>query len=49
MSGVVIDGAALCDVNEDETAGNSSSSTCTLPAGSMDTITLCDPRQDDTV
>lgn len=49
MSGVVIDGAALCDVNEDELAGNDSSRTCILPVGSMDTPTLGDPRQDDAV
>ncbi|CAN0232663.1 unnamed protein product [Ectocarpus sp. 6 AP-2014] len=49
MSGVVIDGAALCDVNEDELAGNVSSHTCTLPVGSMDTRTVGDPRQDDAV
>ncbi|CAM9353717.1 unnamed protein product [Ectocarpus sp. 8 AP-2014] len=49
MSGAVINGSALCDGNEDGSAGNDSSRTCTLPGGSMDSPTLCDPRQDNTV
>ncbi|CAM9479955.1 unnamed protein product [Ectocarpus sp. 13 AM-2016] len=49
MSGIVINGAALCDVNEDELAGNGSSRTCTLPGGSMDAPIQCNPRQVGTV